>query len=66
MTNFEAIVNKGPLFLAQLLTECKIRSMERVCEKLGLSFEVSDKMRAEFLMEHHEHLLSESKETADE
>lgn len=66
MTNFEAIVNKGPLFLAQLLSECKIRSMERVCEKLGLPFELSDKMRAEILIEHHEHLLSESKEASNE
>lgn len=62
MTNYEVIVSKGPLYLARLLTECKIRAMKRVCEKFGVPFEVSDKMRAEILMEHHENLLQECKE----
>ena len=59
MTNFEAIVGQGPKFLAQLMVDCKIKAMEKICERFGVPFDISEKMRAEMLIEHHAFLLRE-------
>lgn len=61
MTNFELIINQGPKFLAQLMVDSKMRAMEKVFNKFGVPFNVSEKLRAEMLLEHHEFLLREVK-----
>ena len=61
MTNYELIVSQGPKYLAHIIAESKLRTMERVFNKFGFPFEVSEKLRAELLMEHHEFLLKEVK-----
>lgn len=59
MTNYEALISKGPKFLAQVIVNCKIAAMEKVCERFGVPFDISEKMRAEMLIEHHEFFLRE-------
>lgn len=59
MTNYDVIINQGPRFLAQLMVNSKIKAMEKVCERFGVPFDISDKMRAEMLLEHQEFLLRE-------
>ena len=59
MTNYDVIISQGPKFLAQIMTESKLRAMEKVFLKFGVPFDVSDKLRAEMLIEHHEFLLKE-------
>ena len=61
MTNFDLIMAQGPKFLAQIMMDSKLKAMEKVCERFGVPFDISEKSRAEILMEHHEFLLREVK-----
>ncbi len=65
MTEYEKIVAGGPLALATLITESKIRAITKSFNKLGLDYELEDGLKQNMIDMHLKMLNRECTEVSE-